>query len=195
MTLNNARLAELFGGRDRFRLLQALYAAPERKFSNAELAARCQVDVGNANRTLRRWAELGLVSRQVDGRNVTYQASDAPLLKGLHDIMLQADALLSDIAAALPPQAHTVAVFGSSARGEEHAGSDVDVLVLGDELSSIRINAALKPVGRTHRRDIRATVLSAREFADLVRAGDSFAQSVLAHPVVLLRGELPYAAS
>ena len=190
MVLNNARLAELFGGRDRFRLLQALYAAPANQYTNTELATACEVDAGNANRVLRKWAEVGLVQRHVNGRNVTYQAANDPLLAGLHTVMLQADSVLNDILAAMSEDAVTVAIFGSSARAEEHANSDVDVLVLGEELSSIRVNAALKPVGRKHHREIRATVLSPKEFSELAQSGDSFAQSVLANPVVVLKGTL-----
>lgn len=191
----NTRLSELFGGRDRFRLLRALYAAPSRRLTNAELADEAGVPRSNAHKWLANWADLGLVRRLVEGRNITYQASDDPLLGGLSAIMLRADSLLSDIRQALPGSATTAAIFGSTARGEEHAQSDVDVLVLGDGLSSIRVNAALKPVGRKHHRDIRATVLSPAEFTQLLEHEDSFATSLLARPTLVIKGQLPDAAT
>jgi len=192
--MDNARLSELFGGRDRFHLLRALYLTPSRQFTNAQLADDAGVLRGNAHKWLTRWAEVGLVRRFVSGRNVTYQASDDPLLASLTEIMLRADALVVDIQQALPPAVSTAAIFGSAARGEERAESDIDVLVLGNDLSSIRINAALKPVGRKHHRDIRASVFSPAEFRKLLKEGDSFAVGVLEHPTVVIKGKLGYAS-
>jgi hypothetical protein len=192
-TMDNARLSELFGGRDRFRVLHALYVAPVRRFSNAELADEAGVPRSNAHKWLAHWANLGIVRRFVEGRNITYQASDDPLLGGLSEIMLQADSLVEDIRAALPAKAPTAVIFGSVARGEEDAQSDVDVLVLGDDLSSIRINGALKPVGRKHHRDIRATVFSQSEFEKLLRDENSFVMGLLSRPTIVIKGQLPYA--
>lgn len=191
--MDNARLSELFGGRDRFHLLRALYVAPGRQFTNAQLADDAGVLRGNAHKWLTRWAAVGLVRRFVNGRNVTYQASDDPLLAGLTDIVLRADALVVDIQHALPATVTAAAIFGSAARGEERADSDIDVLVLGNDLSSIRINAALKPVGRKHHRDIRASVFSVAEFRKLLKEGDPFAVGVLEHPTVVIKGELGHA--
>lgn len=191
--MTNARLSELFGGRDRYRLLRALYLAPGRELTNAQLADEAGVLRGNAHKWLTRWADIGLVRRSVSGRNVTYQASDDPLLAGMTDIMLRGDALIVDIQQALPPTATTAAIFGSTARGEERAGSDIDLLVLGDNLSSIRVNAALKPVGRKHHRDIHATVFSPAEFRKLLKGQDSFAVGLQQRPTVVIRGEFDHA--
>ncbi|MBP0619097.1 nucleotidyltransferase domain-containing protein [Cupriavidus consociatus] len=84
------------------------------------------------------------------------------------------------------------AIFGSVARGEEKAESDLDVLVLGEELSSIRINALLKAVGRKHGRDIHASVFSRSEFEEMLAGGNSFAVGVMQQPMILLKGELAH---
>jgi len=187
----NARLSELFGGRKRFAILQALFLNPARWFSNAERAKLGRLPTGNTSRWLNRWANLGLVEKSVDGRNVRFRASSDPLLAGLHDIMLRNDALVEDIRAALPKEVESAVIFGSVARGEERAESDIDVLVLGPELSSIRVGAALRAVGRKHDRVINASVHSTEEFAQMLRDGDGFAKSVVAQKTIPLKGELP----
>jgi predicted nucleotidyltransferase len=189
--MENARLSELFGGRKRFAILQALFLNPARWFSNAELAKLGRLPTGNTSRWLNRWANLGLVEKSVDGRNVRFRASSDPLLAGLHDIMLRNDALVEDIRAALPKEVESAVIFGSVARGEERAESDIDVLVLGPELSSIRVGAALRAVGRKHDRVINASVHSTEEFAQMLRDGDGFAKSVVAQKTIPLKGELP----
>ena len=71
---------------------------------------------------------------------------------------------------------------------------DPDVLVLGERLSSLKINARLKPVGRKHRREIHATVASRREFEQKLADGEGFARNVVTHPVIPIKGVFDYVA-
>ena len=192
--MTSAKLAELFGGRGRFEILRALYLNPSRSLTNQDLAAMAGVDPGNAHRWLNKWAKLGLVQRDARGRNISYRASDDPLLSGLRDIVVRNDAIVADIEAALPREVEVAVIFGSAARGEEGAESDIDVLALGHDLSTIKINAALRPVRRKHQREVSVTAFSPQEFGALVRKGDAFALSVTRQSVVPLRGEFRYGA-
>ena len=188
--MNKARLTELFGGRERFEVLRALFLNPNRQFTNQVLAEAAKASPGNVHRLLLRWSELGLVHRHEDGRNIHYQAADDPLLRGLQDLFLRNDALVEDLRAALPKAAEVALIHGSVARGEEKATSDIDVLVLGKGLSSIKVNAAFKPVGRKHHRVINASVYGREEFARMAKAKDAFARSVVSNPTIMLKGEL-----
>jgi predicted nucleotidyltransferase len=86
-------------------------------------------------------------------------------------------------------------VFGSVARGEERATSDIDVLVLGDELSALKVNARLRPVGRKHSREIHASVFSRTEFEQMLVDGNDFARNVVNQKVIPLKGVFAYANS
>lgn len=192
--MNSAKLTELLGGRDRVALLRALFLQRGRRFTNQQLATSAGVSPGNAHKLLARWADLGLVERSVDARNITYRAADDPALAGLRELLAGSDRLLADIRAALPAEVETAVVFGSVARGEERAGSDVDVLALGPGLSEIKLNAALRPVGRRYGRDISVSCFSTEEFERLLAAGDGFARSVASQRTIALKGELRLAA-
>jgi predicted nucleotidyltransferase len=189
-----AKLSELFGGRGRFELLRALYLNPSREFTNRELAEAARVDAGNSHRWLNKWADLGLVVKQTQGRTIVYRATDDPLLDGLREIILRNDRIVEDIEAALPRSVEVAVIFGSAARGEERAGSDIDVLALGEDLSTIKINAVMRSVRRKHRREINVTALSTREFEQLLKKRDSFALSVASQRTIPLRGRFPYGA-
>ena len=191
--MNNARLSELFGGKRRFELLKALYFNPARRFTTQELVEMTGGDSGNLSRWLNRWARLGVVKKIVSGRNVEFQAAADPLLAGLTDIVRRNDEIMQDIANALPKEVETAVVFGSVARGEEQATSDLDLLVLGEDLSEIRVNARLKPVGRKHRREINASVFSPKEFQQLLRQGNGFALGIVNQKVVPVKGVFAYA--
>jgi predicted nucleotidyltransferase len=187
--MKNAMLSELFGGTQRFLLLRALYQDPARSHTPIELARIAGADRGNVSRWLRKWTEVGLATRIEQGRHVAYRAGDDPLLAGLVEIARRSDELLDDIAAALPAEVEVAVLFGSRARGEESARSDVDVLVLGERLSSLKINAGLKPVGRKHHREIHATVTSRKEFERKLADGEGFARNVMSQSVVPIKGE------
>jgi predicted nucleotidyltransferase len=193
--MKNAMLSELFGGAQRFALLRILYRNPAHSYTTIELARMAGADRGNVSRWLRKWTEVGLTKRIEHGRDITYQAGDDPLLTGLTDIARRSDEILDDIASALPDEAEAIVVFGSVARGEESAKSDVDVLVLGNKLSSLKINARLKPVGRKHHREIHATVTSRREFEAKLAEGEGFARNIVSRPFVLIRGIFNYATT
>jgi predicted nucleotidyltransferase len=190
--MKNAMLSELFGGEQRFSLLRSLYQNPACSYTTIELARKAGADRGNVSRWLRKWSEVGLAKRIEQGQHITYQAGNDPLLTGLTDIVRRSDEILADIASALPEEAEAAVIFGSVARGEESASSDVDVLVLGEHLSSLKVNAKLKPIGRKHQREIHATVASRKEFEERLAEGEGFASNVVSHPVIPLKGTFNY---
>ncbi|MGH8790454.1 MAG: nucleotidyltransferase domain-containing protein [Cupriavidus necator] len=193
--MHNVLLGELFGGEKRLALLRALYLTPGKPYAPSELARMAGSNTGNVTHWLKRWTDVGLAVRTQDGRNVLYRASDSPLLAGLTDIVRRSDALLEDVKNALPEAVEIAVVFGSVARGEEKATSDLDVLVLGEELSAIRINAALKSVGREHGREIHASVFSRSEFEQMLADGNGFALGVVRQPIIGLKGDFAYGSA
>ncbi|WP_116138362.1 nucleotidyltransferase domain-containing protein [Trinickia diaoshuihuensis] len=193
--MKNAMLSELFGGVQRFALLRLLYRDPTRSYTTLELSRMAGADRGNVSRWLRKWSTVGLAKRTEQGLHITYQAGDDPLLSSLTEIARKSDEILDDITHTLPDEVEAAVVFGSVARGEESAKSDVDVLVLGNGLSSLKINARLKPVGRKHHREIHATVASRREFEQKLAAGEGFASNIVSRPFILLKGIFDYASS
>ena len=137
--MNESQLTEVFGSADRFRTLRALFGEPGRGFGLRELAAQAGVDSSNVSRMLKRWVAAGLVTRRQTDGLPRYVASTDPSLRPLVQLMQQDSALVRTLREPLLalPGIKVAVVFGSVARGEAQAGSDVDVLVLpghGDHL-------------------------------------------------------------
>ena len=63
------------------------------------------------------------------------------------------------------------------ARGEEHAHSDVDLMIIGD-LKFADVAIALSKAQTSLRRDINPTVLSHAEFDRKLKKADSFVKQV-----------------
>lgn len=189
--MNHATLAELFGSADRFRALRTIFSEPGRGFGQRELARAAGVDPGNVSRLLKRWLEVGLVQRiQKDGLPRYYATKD-PAFAPLVALMQQDSELirtLRDFLASLEG-VQVAVIFGSFARGEEAAESDVDVLVLG-KLSELKVNTLLKPVGRKLGRPAHASVSTIEDFRKQIQAGESFAREIVQGPRIALIGDL-----
>jgi len=189
--MNELQMVEVFGSVGRFRALRALFAEPGRGFGQRELAAEADIDPGGVARLLKRWVAAGLVTRRQQDGLPRYYASTDPALKPLVTLMLQDSVLVSTLREALAtvPGVAVALVFGSVARGEAGAGSDVDVLVLGTA-SELKVNAALKPAGRILGRAVHATASTINGFIEQVRGGESFAQDIVQGPRIALLGSL-----
>jgi predicted nucleotidyltransferase len=124
---------------------------------------------------------MGLLLRQETGRQVYYRANpQCPIYDELTGLLRKTAGLVDVIREALLPLADKVEmafVYGSMARGEEHAHSDVDVMLVGD-LEFSEVVLALSDTQTTLRREVNPTVLSRAEFDSKRQQADSFVAQV-----------------
>jgi predicted nucleotidyltransferase len=188
--MNDGMFAELFGGVGRFRALRYLFEHADEEFSSRELAAAAHTDRGNTHRWLKRWEEAGLVTKGAAAAT-NFRASADPALAPLVSLFRQSSDLIADLRQMLADIDGVIAavIFGSFARNDEKAGSDIDVLILGD-VSELKTNALLRPLSRKYGRAFNASVFSVEQFGQLVQQGDSFAREVMAQPRMQLLGDL-----
>jgi predicted nucleotidyltransferase len=189
--MNESTLVEVFGSLGRLRALRALFAEPGRGFGQRELAAEAGLDPGGVARLLKRWTAAGLVTRRQQDGLPRYYASTDSALAPLVTLMQQDSALVRMLREALAAVkgVEVALVFGSVARGAEGAASDLDLLVLGSA-SELKLNAALKPVGRALGRAVHATASTIESFKNQIRGGESFALGVVQGPRIALIGDL-----
>lgn len=76
-------------------------------------------------------------------------------------------------------------IFGSYAKGTQTSESDIDLLVITDELSKITAKAAFKPLGRKLNRRIDVLAISSAEFAAIDQGNDGFWSAVLENTIPL----------
>jgi predicted nucleotidyltransferase len=196
--MNEAMMTELFGGASRYKVLQKLYERPTERHHLRALAAMTGISSGTLHTTLKRLERAGLV-RRIDGKPlVFYQAPvDDARLAPLVELFRRESDLVADLRTALKAFARQVkyaGLFGSYARGEDRADSDIDVLVVGPD-NSIKVQAALAPVARKHGREINAAVFSDRAFARMARAADRLFEEIAAGRRIDLMGSWNAAAS
>lgn len=135
-----AALPRLLFGAYRHRVLDLLLPRPREAFHVREIARRTGVPAGSLHRELRLLADAGLLRAERAGNQVRYSAdADFPLYAELAGILHKSGAAPHGSLPAVSRRrlAQTcrrfgvkrLSVFGSAARGELRADSDVDLLV------------------------------------------------------------------
>ncbi|MBE2241128.1 MAG: nucleotidyltransferase domain-containing protein [Burkholderiaceae bacterium] len=184
-------LAHQLFGQTRSAVLSALLLHPDASLHVRELARLTGASAGSLHRELRRLADMGLLLRQEVGRQVHYGANTAhPVHAELAQLLRKTAGLVDVLREALDPLGAKVElafVYGSMASGTERAGSDVDLMVLG-KASFADLARALAAAQATLRRDVNPTVMTRREFADKLAAGDGFARNVMRGDKLWLKG-------
>ena len=79
-------------------------------------------------------------------------------------------------------------MFGSVARGEATAGSDIDLLVLGS-VGFVALAQAVFPLHAVLAREVNTVLYTPDDFFSRVRDGDAFARDVLAKPQLFVKGD------
>jgi len=164
------------------RVLGLLFGQPERRFQSAELIRLAGSGTGAVHRLLQRLAAAGLVVVTRDGNQKYYAAQrESPVFEELHGLIVKTIGVVDPLRSALASLADRIDrafVFGSVAKGTERAGSDIDLLVVTDDLAYADIFDALVPAEQILGRTINPTVFTRAEWKQKRSKNDSFAARI-----------------
>lgn len=172
-------------------LLGLLYGLPDRAFYLREIAAKVGSGMGQVQRELGRLTRAGILRRFEQGRHVFYQADRrCPAFEELRGLIVKTVAGADHLRHALKELKDRIGVafvFGSVARGEDRAESDLDLLVAGD-VSLQEVVTAIAPVQRALQREINPIVYPPDELRSKLEGGHHFLTTVLAGEKIFLIG-------
>jgi len=187
-----ASLADaLFSGTQQ-RVLAWLFGQPGRSFYATELIGLAGAGSGAVQRELARLAQSGLVTARAVGNQKHYQANpEAPIYAELCGIVQKTVGLAEPLREALAPLAARIQaafVYGSVAKREDTASSDIDLMLVSDDLAYSDLYAALEAVSIRLGRSVNPTLYTPQELAKRVKKKEAFATRVLAQPKLWLIG-------
>lgn len=184
-------LAEILSSRVRAEVFRLLFGPGPARLHMRELERQSGCIIGTIQTELKKLLRLELVSCQRDGNRLYYQANRAhPLYAEICALVLKTTGLIPVLRQALATAEgiEVAFVFGSLARQEEGAASDVDLLVIGQ--SSLRqLTPLLAGVASQIGREINPHTMSAPEFVRRRQEGDHFVTQLLATPRIFIRGD------
>ena len=183
------RLAELLSSRARAEIFRLLFSGTGEELHVREIERRSGLNDSTLRQELRKLVRLDLVQSRRDSNRVYYRAkTESPLYPEIRNLVLKTSGLSDVLKSALTDKRIRVAfVFGSIARGEERAGSDVDLMVIG-QLGLRDLSRLLSGIEEKIGREVNPHVLREEEFRKRIRAKEHFVSSVMETPKIFIIG-------
>jgi len=174
------------------RVLALIFGQPERSFYMSEIIRNVHSGTGAVERELSRLQRSGLVSVERIGNQKHYIANhQSPIFAELQSLVTKTVALTEPLRKSLELFSDKITaafVYGSVAKGTDTAHSDIDLLVIGDELNYSELYAALQNVEDALRRKISPTFFSLKDWRRKASEKGSFISKVNVLPKIFVFG-------
>ena len=175
----------------RAEILAATLTQPDKWWYLSELAQFLRTTPSSLQRDLKALVDGGILQQRREGTRAYVKADTrSPLFTNLRGLVEKTAGLLPTLQRLLEQfdaRVDVAFVYGSIARGEEHATSDVDLLVIG-AVGLAELAPGLRKVEGQLGRDVNVTSYSQSEFKEKVEAGDHFLTEVLRAPKQFAKG-------
>ena len=185
-------LADALFPKVRQRVLAVLFGTPDRSFYANEVIALAQSGSGAVQRELAALSAAGLLTVSKQGNQKHFQANAAaPVFAELRGLVLKTTGLADVLRAALVPlAAHIEAafVYGSVARQQDTAESDIDVMIISPSLGYADVFGALENAAATLGRKVNPTLYTPLDIARRQEQDNAFVTRVLQQPKIWLIG-------
>jgi len=172
-------------------VLAATLTQPDKWWYLSELAQFLGTTPSSLQRELKALVAGGILQQRREGARTYFKAETrSPLFPELRGLLEKTVGVLATLGQALEPfRAHIncAFVYGSVARNQEHALSDVDLLVIGG-VGLAELAPTLRKVEARLGRDVNVTSYSVREFQEKAAAKDHFLSEVLGSPREFVQG-------
>jgi predicted nucleotidyltransferase len=175
------------------RVLAVLFGNSGRSFYANEIIALAESGTGAVQRELAKLAAVGLITMRRQGNQKHYQANAlSPVFDELRGLVLKTFGLADIVRTALSPlapQIRAAFVYGSVAKAQDTATSDVDLMVVSDTVTYADVFSALEKVSSDLGRTVNPTVYTVQEFDRRVHDGKAFVTRVMKQPKLWLIGD------
>ena len=187
----SSKLAELLFKDYRRRVLGLLLLHPDKSYHVREIARLTSTVAGTLHKELARLAEVGILLKETVGNQVRYSANrDCIIFEEFASILRKTSGVVDVLADALTPLGDNIDlafVFGSVASGKATAGSDIDLMVVGNVSFSEIVTvtyAAQEVLGR----EINPKVYNREEWKAMRKKNTAFIKEVITQPRLFVVG-------
>jgi predicted nucleotidyltransferase len=186
-----SKLTEALFPRSTHAVLSTLFTRPDGLHLRGLMSAT-GLGSASAQRELKKLLDAGILTRKENGKVLLYQPNvDSPVYAELRAIIEKTDGVAQTLRNALLPFVSGIEkafIYGSLARAEDHARSDIDLLVIADTLGSADLYPAMLETEKLLGRRISLTIYRPDEFERRLHANNHFLSAVMAGPRIDLIG-------
>jgi predicted nucleotidyltransferase len=184
--------ASLFGA-TRQAVLSLFFSHPDQRYYQRQVIRMIGLGSGAVQRDLEHLTSAGVLTRTIDGRQIYYQSNPkSPVFNELRGLIRKtfgiAEVLRSGLAT-VRPQIRVAFVYGSVATGSETSASDIDLMIVGDDISLEMVVSALVDTQAALGREVNPSVYSAEDFCRKLAHWHHFLSNVLQGPKLFIIGD------
>ena len=183
-------LTEILSSRIRAEIFGMLFGTVDEAVHMREIERRSGFAIGTVQKELKKLLRLDLVKKHRDGNRLYYRANkEHPLYADIRGFVLKTVGLVDVIQNALRQNSDIklAFVFGSIARHDEKARSDVDLMVIGN-LGLKKLTSILAGLSDQIGREINPHALRIEEFIKRKVAREHFVTQVIEAPKIFIIG-------
>lgn len=193
--MKNLSLSEALFTATQQKVLGLLFGKPDQSFYANEIARRAQVGKGSLMRELDRLQRAGILTMTRLGNQTHYQANPAcPIYAELLGIARKTFGIAEPLRQALQTFSEQIIwafVYGSIAKGQANASSDIDLMLIGEGLHYSEVMERLIPVEEQLGRTLNPTLYTLDDWGAKLAAENSFVVRVAQQDKINLMGENP----
>ena len=191
-TTTNAGLATALFSQVQLRVLHLFFGQPDQKFQASKIIQLVGSGSGAVQRELEKLTKAGILTVTPLGNQKFYQANrQSPIFEELHSLIIKTVGLLEPLRRALKPlSSHIWAafVYGSVAKQKDTAKSDIDLMILGKELTYSDVYAALQKAEKALRRPVNPNLMTAEEWKQKLAKKNPFLSKIAQQPKLFIVG-------
>lgn len=185
-------LSNVLFSKARQNVLALLYGQPDRSFHTNEIIRLTNSGTGAIQRELDKLSSVGLIAIEAIGNQKRYTANrTSPLFAELRGIVLKTFGLadvLQEALSPISPKIHIAFIYGSIAKQEDTAHSDIDLMLISDNLTYADLFKLLEEAQACLGRTIHPTFYSPAEWKRKRESNNHFLNQIMTQPKIFLMG-------
>ena len=174
------------------KVLALIFTHPDRSFYMRQIIETLRSGTGAVERELTKLEQCGLVSVEKIGNQKHYRANrNAPIFGELQSILRKTVGLHDPLKAALAPYSDRIKaafVYGSIAKGKDTARSDIDLMVIGDDITYSDIFTSVQEAEKTLARPINPNVMDVAAWKKRQSSKSNFVSTIINSPKIFIVG-------
>ena len=190
MVKSSPTLKALFSSETRIKALSHFFLHAGESFYLRQLEKILKIPVGQLGRELLNLEKIHLLTSSLEGNQKRYSVNRGFMLyEELKNIFLKTAGAGDTIRESLsgPKGVEIAFIYGSFAKGEEHPGSDMDVMVVGDTPDK-EIGRTISSAEKRLKRTVNYSLYEREEVKTRLDKKDNFIMTVFSEPRIILIG-------
>lgn len=174
------------------RVLALLYGKPDQSFYTNEIVRWADMGRGTIRRELERLVSAGILIVTQQGNQTHYQANKQnPVFTELSGIVKKTfgiGSVIKDALKVVDDQVELAFIYGSIAKGEETARSDIDLLVASKSIAYAELMNLLDDAEQALGRPVNPSVYTLEQIKNKLEQNNPFLTKVMEQPKIWIKG-------